>query len=267
MNDTLLLLVMILAALLYYGAFACYLLKKKKRFGEKRLFAYLPMLLWCAGAAANLTVILNNFFRNGYVPFVSMFQVLTFLSVCFLPVFLYMTYVCRCKDCGAYFSLASAIVMTGPCFMREGSVWTFPPALQSPWFVPHILMYMIAYSLGTVAFLMTLVYLFKRSDGAFRAIYCCERTLFPFMSAGMFFGAIWADQIWGGFWGWDLKECWSLVTWMIYMLSLHFARREKLKRFVPLATVLGFAAIIVTMFFVGAMVSGGGVSSNHVYST
>lgn len=51
------------------------------------------------------------------------------------------------------------------------------------------------------------------------------------------------------------------------MLSLHFARREKLKRFVPLATVLGFAAIIVTMFFVGAMVSGGGVSSNHVYST
>lgn len=127
MNDTLLLLVMILAALLYYGAFACYLLKKKKRFGEKRLFAYLPMLLWCAGAAANLTVILNNFFRNGYVPFVSMFQVLTFLSVCFLPVFLYMTYVCRCKDCGAYFSLASAIVMTGP-LLHAGGVGVDLPA-------------------------------------------------------------------------------------------------------------------------------------------
>ncbi len=262
MNATVLLAVMIGAAAFYYAAFIAYLVKGKK--GGR---GALPMALWCGGAALNLAVVLNNYFANGYVPFVSMFQVLTFLALTFLPVYFFLTYLCRCRGCGPYFTLASAIVMTGPVFMREGSVWTFPPALQSPWFVPHILMYMVAYSLGTVSFLMAVVYLFRRSPDTYRAMTCCERTLFPFMTAGMLFGAVWADQIWGGFWSWDLKECWSLITWMLYMVALHLARREKTRRWVPLVTVLGFVAIIVTMFFVSGMVSAGGTTSNHVYST
>lgn len=256
--------VMSLAALLYYAAFAAFLLKNARFMKEN---TFLPMMLWCAGAVTNLAVILHNFFLNGYVPFVSMFQVLTFLALCFLPVYIYMTYVCHCKDCGAYFALASAIVMTGPCFMQNGSVWSFPPPLQSVFFVPHIFMYMIAYSLGTVAFLMTVVSLIKKKSDLPFSIYCCERTLFPFMTAGMFLGAVWADQIWGGFWSWDLKECWSLITWLVYMISLHCARREKLKRLTPLFSILGFACIVVTMFFVGSMVSMGSVGSMHVYST
>lgn len=254
---------MIAGAALYALSFLCFLLQ-----GKKKIPAALPLLLWIAGEGCNLAVVVQNYLRNGYVPFVSMFQVLTFLAACFLPVYFYVTYVCRCKGCGPYFALAAAVVLTGPVFMQSGAVWTFPPALQSHWFVPHILMYMLAYTLGTVTFLMVAVYLLgKRKNAAlFRSLYCCARTAFPFMTAGMFFGAIWADQVWGSFWSWDLKECWSLLAWLCYLLLLHCYRREKLRKWVPLFAILGFAAIIVTMFFVTGMVKMGGGGSMHAYN-
>jgi ABC-type transport system involved in cytochrome c biogenesis permease subunit len=38
---------------------------------------------------------------------------------------------------------------------------------------------------------------------------------------GIVFGAIWADQSWGRPWGWDPKETFALVTWIVYMIVVH----------------------------------------------
>lgn len=259
MRDGLLLAALIGGVLLYCLSFLLALFQKSKK------AEYLCLL---AGELCNIAVVLSNYFQNGYVPFVSMFQVLTFLALCFLPVGVYIAWVSGFEKCRPYFSLAAAIVLCAPIFMREGAVWSFPPALQSPWFVPHILLYMLAYSLGTVCFLMTVVYLIgkRRDTGLYGAICCCARTAFPFMTAGMLIGAVWADQVWGAFWSWDLKECWSLITWLFYMLLLHCACRKKLRKFVPILSILGFCGILVTMFFVTGMVKAGGGSSMHVYS-
>lgn len=263
-NDTVLLIVMLTAVLSYFAAFVLYLLRKLGKYSR----SVLPTALFAGGVLCNLLVVIHNYLLNGYVPFVSMFQVLTFLAACFLPISLFAVYVLRCRDCEMYFALAAAIVMTAPVFMRGGAAWTFPPALQSVWFVPHIFVYMVSYSLGAVVFLMTLTYLIgRKKDGAlFRSAYACAKIAFPFMTAGMMFGAIWADQVWGAFWSWDLKECWSLLSWLCYLLLLHCYRREKLRKWVPLFAILGFCGIIVTMFFVTGMVKAGGVSSMHAYA-
>ena len=34
-------------------------------------------------------------------------------------------------------------------------------------------------------------------------------------------GAIWAEYAWGRYWGWDPKETWALVTWVVYAAYLH----------------------------------------------
>src|SRR4051812_45462711 len=42
----------------------------------------------------------------------------------------------------------------------------------------------------------------------------------PFLTVGILLGAIWAQNTWGRFWGWDPKETWSLITWLVYVTYL-----------------------------------------------
>lgn len=252
-NPILIFVAILLCAGLYYTAFAFSLKKQKKP----------VMIIWLAGCLVNLLLIFNNYTINGYVPFVSMFQVLIFISVCFFPIYCYVTYVGKCKGYESYFILASAVLMTGPLFMDKNAAWSFPPALNSPWFIPHIMVYMIAYSLAVVAFMMTLSGLLKESEADHKAVYVCIRCLFPFMTCGMFFGAIWANQVWGDFWAFDIKECWSLVTWLIYMVYLHCYRKPRLRKYCSVLAILGLLGVVVTFFFANVV---GGDNSMHSYS-
>ncbi len=45
------------------------------------------------------------------------------------------------------------------------------------------------------------------------------------LGAGIFIGAVWANQTWGRYWGWDPKETCALIMWLIYALPLHWAAR------------------------------------------
>jgi ABC-type transport system involved in cytochrome c biogenesis permease subunit len=44
---------------------------------------------------------------------------------------------------------------------------------------------------------------------------------FPFLSVGVVMGAVWAHYSWGRYWGWDPKETWALITWLVYAVYLH----------------------------------------------
>ena len=260
MSNTALRILLIVTAALYYLAFVGSVFEK-----QKPILAKLKYGFWIAGAAGNAVAIVNNYLYNGHVPFVSIFQVLIVLGLCFVPFYLYLTYLCKCRGYFGVFALASALVMTGTAVMETNPASHYPPALQSPFFIPHVLVYMIAYCLGAVAFALTVWSFWKKEkrDSLSRAAYCCIRTLFPFMTGGMFLGAIWADQVWGDFWSFDIKENWSLVTWLLYMLYLHCYRRAPLKKYVRVLAILGFVGILVTFFFVNVM---NNTTSVHVYS-
>ncbi len=44
---------------------------------------------------------------------------------------------------------------------------------------------------------------------------------FPFLTAGLFMGAFWAQEAWANYWGWDSKENSALITWLIYVIYIH----------------------------------------------
>ena len=52
---------------------------------------------------------------------------------------------------------------------------------------------------------------------------------FWFLGIGIICGAVWADQSWGRPWGWDPKETFALVTWIVYLIIVHsrFVTRAK----------------------------------------
>lgn len=258
MSPTLLKLIALFAAIFYYSALVTELYKKKCP-------VLLSRILWGVGFALNTTLVVNNYLLNGYVPFVSMYQVLTFLGMCFLPIWLLMRYARGGGWMAPYFMFAAGFVMTGLCFMDATSVWEFAPALQSPFFIPHVLVYMISYCMGAVAFIIAVLSYFKKGDDLVRyenGVYDCITIVFPFMTMGMFFGSIWANEIWGHFWSWDTKENFSLVTWSLYMLYLHFRRNPKLKKYARIFALIGFVGIIFTFLFANVFNTG----SVHAYS-
>ncbi len=255
MSTTVVLITAIVSAVLYGVAAVLRHFAVTKRIG---------LICWIAAIAGNAVMVGNNWIVNGYVPFVSMYQVLTFLSLTFGLMYLYVRYVHNGGWMDTYFCLLPAVCLVGVCFMGIGSKWHFPPALQSVWFVPHVLVYMIGYTLSAVAFLLTVISLFRKQDAAQldRGIYQLVTLAFPFMTAGMLFGAIWANEVWGAFWSFDAKENWALVTWLMYTLYLHFRRHPSLRKWSKLFVILGFLGVVVTMFFVNMM----GGSSQHAYS-
>ncbi len=80
---------------------------------------------------------------------------------------------------------------------------------------------------------------------------------FVFLTIGIILGAVWAKYAWGGYWSWDPKETWSLITWLVYAAYLH-ARYIKGLSGKPLAyfTIIGFLSVIFTYYGVNLIIPG-----------
>lgn len=80
---------------------------------------------------------------------------------------------------------------------------------------------------------------------------------FPLLTIGIITGAIWADQAWGRWWGWDPKETWSFITWVYYGAYLHTRLTMGWRgRHSAIVAVIGLAAVIFTYLGVNLLLSG-----------
>jgi len=78
------------------------------------------------------------------------------------------------------------------------------------------------------------------------------------LAAGFVFGAVWANESWGRYWGWDPKETWSLITFFIYLAIIHARFAGWLHSFgLAASSVLGFLAVIMTYYGVNFILSTG----------
>ena len=123
----------------------------------------------------------------------------------------------------SYSTVLSAVFVLLTVFKPEVHTQTLVPALQSPWFIPHVTVYMFSYSLLGCAFLIALAGLFKK-DSSERMFESTDTLVYiglAFMTFGMLSGSIWAKDAWGHYWCWDPKETWALITWVVYLIYIH----------------------------------------------
>jgi cytochrome c-type biogenesis protein CcsB len=151
-----------------------------------------------------------------------------------------------------------------------------PPALQSYWLVIHVLVAILATAFYTIGFALSVVQLLQtrreggaapsrfRLPGAIPSAKALENTAYRVIVIGFVFwtftliaGAIWAEHAWGRYWGWDTKEVWTFIIWVIYAGYIH-ARATKGWRGSRSAwlAIIGFSAVlfnfgIVNVFFKG----------------
>ena len=155
------------------------------------------------------------------------------------------------------------------------------PALRSYWLAIHVTAAIVCMGAFTVGALLSALYLVaqnaetrvankqtaKRIDGLAKRLPSSDRLdlmayrihafMFPLWTFAVIAGAIWAEAAWGRYWGWDPKETWAFITWVIYAAYLHaratIGWRGRKAAYVAIA---GFIAIMFNYFIVNMFVQG-----------
>lgn len=152
-------------------------------------------------------------------------------------------------------------IIIGYAAMQSKDVRPLMPALQSYWLVFHVSTAIIGYGAFGVACGVSCMYLLKNKfpkDNFLNKHMPSLETLdlisyraialgFIFLTLCIVTGAIWAEQAWGRYWGWDPKETWSFITWIIYSVYLHVRITKGLKgKKAAILSVIGFLFVLFT---------------------
>uniref|UniRef100_A0A5Q5CLN1 Cytochrome c assembly protein n=1 Tax=Mycobacterium sp. (strain JLS) TaxID=164757 RepID=A0A5Q5CLN1_MYCSJ len=156
------------------------------------------------------------------------------------------------------------------------------PALQSYWLPIHVSVVSLGSGVFLVAGVASILFLLKMSrfgapsgdstaDGAIarivarlpdaqtldRIAYRTTIFAFPVFGFGVIFGAIWAEEAWGRYWGWDPKETVSFIAWVAYAAYLHARSTAGWRdRKAAWVNVAGFAAMVFNLFFINLVIAG-----------
>lgn len=211
--------------------------------------AFSSVFLFAASLCCAATLIIRGVVFDT-VPMRSMFEIFVLLGAMVWVVSLFCNKVC---DAAAPIvdGVLGFVVMIPAVFVFARGSGPIPPILQSPFFIPHVLAYMISYLLiarGTVFAISVLV-------GAHDAgrMDSQMRLAFPFMTAGLILGAVWGKMAWGDWWNWDPKELWSLATWCVFAGYLYLRSEifgERYSRLAAVLAIIGFVFVILTLFWV-----------------
>jgi cytochrome c-type biogenesis protein CcsB len=256
--------------------------------GQAGRWVQAGIALSAVGVAAHTTAVVTRGLAVHRAPWGNMYEFVTALTCVAAIFFLFVMIRYRAWALGV-FVMGAVVVALG---LAETLIYTaagqLVPALQSYWLDIHVTAMTLACGIFFVAAVLGVVYLAKDrytkrvaagraepGNGIMRRLPSIEqidrltyRTVmfgFPVWTFGVIAGAIWADQAWGRYWGWDPVETWAFITWVVYAAFLHARAtagwRGRRAQYIQL---LGFASlcfnILVVQVFITGLHSYAGVS-------
>jgi cytochrome c-type biogenesis protein CcsB len=142
-----------------------------------------------------------------------------------------------------------------------------PVLAHTFWLSVHVMTIMLAYSALALTMVLGHVVLFlplfrpRKSDPLRTLSGLLYKTLqvgLLFLAAGIIFGAVWANESWGRYWGWDPKETWSLITFFVYLAIVHARFAGWLRDFgLAAGAILGFLSVVMTYYGVNFILATG----------
>jgi cytochrome c-type biogenesis protein CcsB len=168
--------------------------------------------------------------------------------------------------------LASMTLMVAHLSFMDPEITNLVPVLKSYWLTLHVSVITGSYGflgLGAILGLITLILLALSNPGNYERIgktideltvinYKTLTLGLYFLTIGTFLGAVWANESWGRYWGWDPKETWSLITVIIYSLVIHSRMIPSLKDVFSfnILSLFAFSCVLMTYFGVNYYLSG-----------
>jgi ABC-type transport system involved in cytochrome c biogenesis permease subunit len=144
---------------------------------------------------------------------------------------------------------------------------TLMPALQSYWFIPHVVAYILSYAMLGSATIMGAIVLYKRDYGNEVLLHSMDKLVyigFGLLMLGMLMGAVWAKDAWGHYWSWDPKETWAFITVAAYLMFIHLRLQANRGKHAMWVLIAAFVLLMITWKGVNYLPSAR--NSIHVYS-
>jgi cytochrome c-type biogenesis protein CcsB len=176
------------------------------------------------------------------------------------------------------FALAATAVLAGMTLMvahlsfMDPEITNLVPVLKSYWLTLHVSVITGSYGflgLGAILGIISLILItlsdqknIERISGTLDELAVINHKTLTLglylLTIGTFLGAVWANESWGRYWGWDPKETWSLITIIIYSFVIHSRLIPGMKDIYTfnLLSLFAFSSVLMTYFGVNYYLSG-----------
>lgn len=210
---------------------------------ERRVPARVAVALTVLGALIHGAGVLTRALGAGRVPWGNMYEFLTTGAFVAVAVFLLVLIRRDLRFLGTFVVGLVIVMLVAASVAYWTPVGHLVPALQSYWLVIHVSIAVLSSALFTLTFAMSALQLVQSHRqktiaaggadklGFMRLVpsalslenlsYRINAIAFIGWTFTLMFGAIWAEKAWGRFWGWDTKEVWTFVIWVVYAGYLH----------------------------------------------
>ncbi|MEA2105340.1 MAG: c-type cytochrome biogenesis protein CcsB [Bacteroidota bacterium] len=228
-------------------------------------------LLLLAGFLFHTLGLAIRWYVSGHAPMSNGYETMIFISwVTILAGFIF--------SHRSLFVLAATAVLGGFTLLvahlsfMDPEITNLVPVLQSYWLTLHVSVITSSYGflgLGAIIGIIVLILYVLLSHQNKKEILATieELTIINYKSLiiglylltiGTFLGAIWANESWGRYWGWNPKETWSLITIIVYSFIIHSKNIAGLRGFFAFNTMalFGFSSVLMTYFGVNYYLSG-----------
>lgn len=239
--------------------------------------ARVGLALTAVGLAVHVAAIVLRGIAAERVPWANMFEFALTGTGIIVAVFVFANLWKDVRFLGAYVTGLAALLLTLATinFYDAVGLVPLPPPLQSAWLVIHVLVAILGTGFFSLGAGLSLVQLLQNrreagklprarflstipsSENLERLAYRVNVIGFMLWTFTLIFGAIWAERAWGRYWGWDTKEVWTFVIWVVFAGYIHAraTRGWRGNRSAVLA-LIGFVAVlfnftVVNLFFSG----------------
>jgi len=237
--------------------------------------ARVALALTAVGWLVQVAAIFLRGVAAGRVPWANMFEFALMGTGIMVGVFLFAQFWKDLRFLGTFITGLAVLLLGLATRNLYVDVVPLPPALQSAWLVVHVLVAILGtgfFALGAGISIVQLlqsrreagklqrVRMLRTVPGADvleRLAYRVNVIGFVLWTFTLMFGAIWAERAWGRYWGWDTKEVWTFVIWVVFAGYIHArATRGWRGNRSAILAIIGFAAVlfnftVVNLFFTG----------------
>ncbi len=225
------------------------------------------------GFGLHTLALIARYVESGQTPVTTLHESLSFFAWMIVGVLLIVNRKYRVKVLGAFISPIALIFMIFALALPQQIV-PLTPALNSLWHPFHVFFAFLGDAVFALAFCCGILYLVQegrlksQSAGAITKRLPSLKVLddlnyqslvfgFPLLTLGIITGAVWAEYAWGRYWGWDPKETWSLITWVLYAALLHQRLAVGWRgRKAAIMAIVGFLAVLFTFLGVSYLLPG-----------
>ena len=238
-----------------------------------RRWGVVAVVLTALGAVAHAGVLVTRGMATDRLPWGNMYEFAT--AAVLVGVVAYLAFAVRTpglRHIGLFVMGPAVLGLVAIGLFLYAEAGPLVAALRSSWLAVHVSTAILGFGIFFVSGIASVLYLLRSRAGAatdglvarLPSATALDRVAhrtavfgFPIWTFAVIAGAIWAESAWGRFWGWDPKETWAFIAWVVYAAYLH-ARTTAGWRGAAAAwvNVVGLAVMIFNLLFVNMVSTG-----------